>query len=62
MTQRNENRVPLTERGKIDAELYVPFFASERRKSFAGRVFTPYFSVPEGKDINTTKRRIGSVR
>ena len=61
MTQRNDKRVPLTEQGKLDTVFYAPIFTSARRRSSEGRVFTPYFSVPEGKDINTIKRRIGSA-
>jgi hypothetical protein len=61
MTQSNEKHWASTEREKIAAGFHVPFFAPERGKSFEGRVFTPHFAAPEGRDINTTKRRIGST-
>jgi hypothetical protein len=61
MTQRNEKRVPLTEREKLEAGFYVPFFAPKRGKSGEGRWFTPYFAAPEGIDINS-KRRTETAR
>jgi hypothetical protein len=62
MTQRNEKRLPLTEKEKLDAGFYVPFFTPKRGKCSEGRWFTPYFAAPEGIDINTTKRRTEQAR
>jgi hypothetical protein len=62
MTQTDKKRVPLTEREKLEAGFYVPFFAPKRGKNCEGSWFTPHFPSPEGAGLKTTKRRTEQPR